>query len=237
LKYFILQNNIIEKENEIINLEKFLKKINNLKEQTLIEGEIFIKNTKDNINTDLLNTDDNFRNSAKKEEVLIIKQVLSLELDYCRRQYQQVTKQTLNKKNTIKDYQQRIEKIKNEIELYKNPQRLELIELKDNTSVALNTGITTMPSTKMEKEVLKTNENITNNEELLKTILNQVNTNNNYTEDLKSQIDLQKKANLKLDDEISSLNNEFSEKFSLILDLESQLETFITRKKKIEKQN
>lgn len=258
LNNFTLQNLFIKKENEILNLEKFLRNLKNYKKvkNGHFEAEMYINNA-DIPLTNLFNNDPSseMKTASNKEEDIGLRKILSEELEYSRGLYQRITKQTINQKTINQDNNRKIKEIKNEIELIKNPRPMMMKNMSNLSEMNSHTALNTMPSSLKGKEVLKLNENIPNsttnntsshlrsnsvshtlnvppNEEILKQILDDLNLKQNTIQDLVIEIDQQKKANDKLENEISSLNNELSENFSLIFKLEMQLDKLKMKRKK-----
>jgi septal ring factor EnvC (AmiA/AmiB activator) len=101
-------------------------------------------------------------------------------------------------------------------------------------------NLNTTPSTLKAKETKETfmatrtltMYNITKNEEILKELKEELQAVKKIRDDLSNKIESQKKINEKCDKEVSDLNNELSDKFSFIYQLETQLEKLKKKKKK-----
>jgi hypothetical protein len=239
-KVFVLQNLFIKKENEIFNLEALLKLLKNYKKAkgNTIVGEIHVHNKSEvhlfrsSTNFSIQALNQNFNNKLTKEEDMVLKKILTNDLDNCRTIYQKLTKNTISQKNFNQECLNNLTKLKKELENYKIPpvskrhSNFSLI----NSRSCINTFMT-LPSTKKDKELLKLNDNsvyvsANKNDEIFKSVKEELNVKLNYIEDLTLEIDQQKKANDKLEQELNELNNLLSDKFSLIIELEMKLDKY-----------
>jgi chromosome segregation ATPase len=224
------------------NLNKFLK--NNKNKNVSMPGEIYVKNLGEITPCAFFNNYHILNNNQQshiyvnnKEEEQAIKNIIQDELEQTRNLYQSVTKKTIAQKNVYSKNISKFEELKKEIETLKNPHTD-----KSNYNCELNSknNLTTAPGTQKEKESkdnlghLKTQcaENIQKNEEILKELEEELLNLKNTKDDVLNKIDSQKKINEKIDKEVSSLNNELSDKFSLIYQLETKLEKLKKKKKK-----
>ena len=171
-----------------------------------------------------------------EEEEIVVKGIISEELENNRAFYQKVRKQTINQKNLCNENVKKIEELKKEIIDLKNPEYKSMSNLSELYS---GNNLTTNPCTyntykakEKEKESQKNNENNLKNEEILKVVKEELNTNKNLIEDLSHNVEYQKKLNEKVDQENMRLNDELSDKFSLIFQLEMELEKLRNKSKK-----
>jgi hypothetical protein len=182
-------------------------------------------------NYHILNNDQQSHLYDNKEDELAIKNIIHDDLEHTRNLYQSVTKKAIAEKNMYNKNISKTEELKKEIYNIKNPHTE-----KSNSNFELNSknNLTTAPRTQDNLSQIKnqSSENSKKNEEILKELeeelLNTKNTRNEFMEKIESQ----KKINEKLDKEVSTLNNELSDKFSLIFQLETKLEKLKKKKQK-----
>jgi hypothetical protein len=223
-------------------LIKFLK--NNKKKNSPLPGEIYVKNLGETIPTTLFNNYHSLNIDHQsyiflnnKEEEQAIKNIISDELEETRTSYQSVTKKTISQKTLWSKNLFKIEELKKEIENLKYPQTAKSINPSELSS---KNNLNTTPSTLKPKQTKETfmatrtltMYNISKNEEILKELKEDLQAVKKIRDDLSNKIESQKKINEKSDKEVSDLNNELSDKFSLIYQLETQLEKLKKKKKK-----
>lgn len=224
---FELENLNMKKENEIFNLENILKFLKNNKNKNLsipaenyvnIQGEI--KPCALYNNYHILNNDQQYNLYDNKEDELAIKSIIQEDLEYMRNSYQSVTKKAIAEKNLYTKNISMIEEIKKEISNLKNPP----------SDGGLTSNLTTAPRTSLSQ--IKPAENLEKNDLILKELEEELLKSKNTRNEFSGKIEVQKKVNEKLDKEVSALNNELSDKFSLIFQLETKLEKLKKKKQK-----
>jgi hypothetical protein len=270
---FLIKNIYMKRENEIFNLENYLKKLKSNKKHPneTLESEVFMNNygeinSTTNNNENVLVAFQINNSKITKEEDIIIKKIINNELEKTREIYRRIINQTICLKNSEKENLKKISELKNEIE------GIKLVPSSSLNSKNIN-DLKTMPSLntvkcgkdnsviidrdKTETEVhthkkdykdnkdfnisiftQKTNidENPLNplnkNEIKYKKIEDELTSKKTEINDLNQEIESQKKLNEKIEAEWINLNNELSQKFSLIFQLEMKLDRLKLKKKK-----
>lgn len=231
---FELENLNMKKENEIFNLENILKFLKNNKNKNLslpaenyvnIQGEIKPYALFNNYH--ILNNDQQYNLYDNKEDELAIKSIIQDDLEYTRNSYQSVTKKAIAEKNLYTKNISKIEELKKEISNLKNP------PAESECGLTSKNNLTTAPRTSLSQ--IKPAENLESfkkNDLILKELEEELLKSKNTRNEFSGKIEVQKKVNEKLDKEVSALNNELSDKFSLIFQLETKLEKLKKKKQK-----
>ncbi len=241
---FLLENLYLQRENEIFNLECFVKKIKNYKKfSNDLQLEFYIQNSHSFLDSQLFHENTIINISNEKDQDAMIKKIIDNELEITKQVYQQTTKIALNEKKKEKEKKNQIEKLKIELENLKNPNT-------DNNSHMNNYN--TMPTSNFTKTTNTIiNENNTKNkadancadnnqkasnleemENLLEMLKNRLQLKQNELNKLNDIINNLKSVNEQLSKQWIELNNELSEKFSMILKLEIKKEKLKTKQKK-----
>lgn len=229
-KIFLLQNEYLKKEHEILQMEGLLKKLKNYKKSKKVE--------KNDLEYEIQTHEEN-----------IIKNLITEQLEHYRQQYQKLTRQTIAEKTKTDEFNKKIEESKNEIEKLKNPP---LTKNFSNTSELFThynshhlNNYNTINSNNDPNTLLKLMDNnssvtINNeknknckNEEILKKLNEEVNANKIIINDITKEMDQFKKLNDKIEKDMNHMNNDLSNKFSLIYQLEMKLDKLKMKKKSL----
>jgi hypothetical protein len=188
-KIFVLRNEFMKKEHEIMHLETYLKSLKKNKEVVL---EFF-----------------------SKDDLLLAK-VFNNCVSGLREKYCNISKQTINYKNSNKKSYKKLGQLKTEIDSIKNPQKYTKTYEEAETEKGGISGKTKTSTPPVKKT--------TENEAVeLGKLDKAIEKNKTILDDLDTDVETYKKITFQLETENAELNRELTDKLSMIYMLEMKL--------------
>jgi hypothetical protein len=241
---FRLENLLIEKQNEHLNLERRIIETKNYKKSKKnLTDEIFVDTT------NKMNNNDNKFNHQFFTGDEIIRKIFITDLEVSKEAYQRLSKQFLSEKALTDKNEKIIDELQKEFDEIKSGHPVGLNT--QNTNNNLNTFVSTeaklTPSemTKKRKEniainkieevsQLKISEDLEGSESIAyaNKFEEDISANKKLIKQLESELHSLKKSNDKLEKDLSVMNSNLSDKVSLKFQLEMELDRVKEKRKK-----
>jgi hypothetical protein len=192
-RIFVLKNEFLKKEQEIMNYEAYYKSLRKNKGIVL--------------------------EHVSKDEMIMSK-VFNSVVSELRERYCNISKQTITHKNLYKKHNKKLNQVKTEIDIIKNPNKKNENPDTDDRDAA-HGGANTKTST----PIIKQNKIENSDKDKLEIVKldSAIDKNKTIIEDLDTDIDTYKKITFQLESENADLNKELTDKLSMIYILEMKL--------------